>query len=140
MEYQWKTKNIFKSQKKYYLSDKLYTHLYNESLKLENYVYTYLIEKFGASTVFFLRDEKGQEVDFIVSYGQHFYWSQVCTDLNDENEKREFRSLFKLLKYRSDEEIMGDKYYLLYQRDSRLVKNIPKGIETKQILDFVLTE
>lgn len=139
-KYQWKTKNIFRSQKKYYLSDNLFSHLCLESRKLENFIYTHLIEKYGASTVFFLRNEKGQEVDFVVSLGRQYYCYQVCTDLNNENEKREVRSLLNLMKYRSTEEIKGDKYYLLYMKDSRLAKATPKGIEAMQIMEFVLTE
>ncbi len=139
-KYQWKTKNIFHSQKKYYLSDNLFTHLCLESRKLENFMYTHLIEKYGASTVFFLRNEKGQEIDFVITYGRQYYCYQVCTDLNDENQKREFRSLRNLMKYRTDKEIKGDKYYLLYQKDSRSIKDIPSGIEARQIMEFVLTE
>jgi len=139
-KYQWKTKNIFRSQRKYYLSDNLFTHLCLESRKLENFVYTHLVEKYGASSVFFLRDEKGREVDFIVTLGREYYCYQVCADLNDENEKREFRSLSNLRKYRTAQELKKDKYFLLYLKDSRLVKNIPRGIETRQIMEFVLTE
>ena len=139
-KYQWKTKNIFRSQKKYYLSDNLFTHLCLESRKLENFIYTHLIEKHGASAVFFLKNEKGQEVDFIVTYKRQYYCYQVCTDLNDENEKREFRSLLNLMKYRTDEEIKEDRYYLLYMKDSRSFKDMHKGIEAKQIMEFVLTE
>ncbi len=139
-KYQWKTKNIFRSQKKYYLSDNLFTHLCLESRKLENLIYTHLIEKYGVSAVFFLRNEKGQEVDFVVTIGRHYCCCQVCTDLNNENEKREFRSLLNLMKYRSREELIKDKYYLLYLNDSRSVKEKHEGIEAKQIMEFVLTE
>jgi len=139
-KYQWKTKNIFHSQKKYYLSDNLFTHLCLESRKLENFVYTHLIEKYGVSSVFFLRNEKGQEVDFVVTYKRHYYCYQVCTNLNDENEKREFRSLLNLIKYRSDEEFKGDRYYLLYKSDTRSVKDMHKAIEAKQIMEFVLSD
>ena len=139
-KYQWKTRNIFRSQRKYYLSDNLFTHLCLESRRLENLIYTHLIEKYGASAVFFLKNEKGQEVDFVVTYGRHYHCYQVCVDLNDENEKREFRSLLNLMKYRSPEEIKKDKYYLLYYKDSRSDKNTPQGIDVKQIMEFVLTE
>lgn len=139
-KYQWKTKNIFRSQKKYYLSDNLFTHLCLESRKLENFIYTHLIEKYGASAVFFLKNEKGQEVDFIVTYKRQYYCYQVCTDLNDENEKRESRSLLNLMKYRTDEEIKEDRYCLLYMKDARSIKDMHKGIEAKQIMEFVLTE
>ncbi len=132
-KYQWKTK-------KYYLSDNLFTHLCLESRKLENIVYNYLIEKYSGSAVFFLRDEKGNEVDFVVTSGRNYYCYQVCVDLNDENEKREFRSLLNLKKHRSDQELKGDKYYLLFNTDFRMVKDTPGGIETRQILEFVLTE
>ncbi|MBA7540456.1 hypothetical protein ES705_32753 [subsurface metagenome] len=138
-KYQWKTKNIFRSQRKYYLSDNLFTHLCLESRRLENFFYTHLIEKYGDSAVFFLKNEKGQEVDFVVTYGRYYYSYQVCEDLNNENEMREIRSLFNLMKYRSQEEIKKDKYYLLYLKDSRSVKTIPQGIEVKQIMEFVLT-
>jgi len=139
-KYQWKTKNIFRSQKKYYLSDNLFTHLCLESRKLENFIYTYLIEKYGSSSVFFIRNEKGQEVDFAVTFGRHYYCYQICTELNNENEKREIRSLRNLMKYRTEEEVMKDKFYLLYMKDSRLVKNTQLGIILKQIMEFVLTE
>jgi uncharacterized protein len=139
-KYQWKTKNIFRSQKKYYLSDNLFTHLCLESRKLENFIYTYLIEKYGSSSVFFIRNEKGQEVDFVVTYGRHYYCYQICTELNYENEKREIRSLRNLMKYRSEEEVMEDRFCLLYMKDSRLVKNTQPRIEVKQIIEFVLTE
>ena len=139
-KYQWKTKKIFQTQKKYYLSDNLFTHLCLESRKLENIVYNNLIEKYSGSAVFFLRDEKGHEVDFVVTFGRNYYCYQVCVDLNDENEKREFRSLLNLRKYRSDQELKGDKYYLLFKTDSRMVKDTPRGIEIRQILEFVLTE
>jgi len=139
-KYHWKTRNIFRSQKKYYLSDNLFTHLCLESRRFENLIYNHLTEKHGASTVFFLKDEKGQEVDFVVTYGRNYYCYQVCIDLNDENEKREFRSLLNLMKYRSPENIKGDKYYLLYYKDSRSVKDVPKGIIAKQIMEFILLE
>ena len=138
-KYQWKTKNIFQTQKKYYLSDNLFTHLCRESRKLENLIYNHLIETYGESSVFFLRNEKGYEVDFIVISGLNYNCYQVCVDLNDENKKRKFRSLLNLRKYRSEEELMNDKYYLLYQTDSRITRDIPEGIELRQILDFVLT-
>lgn len=138
-KYQWKTKNIFRSQKKYYLSDNLFTHLCLNSRKLENMVYTHLTEKYGSSKVFFLRNEKAQEVDFMVTYGRNYYCYQVCTDLNIENEKREFRSLTNLMKYRSDEELKGDKFILLYYKDSRIVKTSPEKVEVKPILEFVLS-
>ncbi len=139
-KYQWKTKNIFHSQKKYYLSDNLFTHLCMESRKLENFIYTHLVEKYGSSTVFFLRNEKGHEVDFVVTIGRHYYCYQVCVELTEENEKREFRSLLNVMKYRTEDEIKGDRYYVLYLKDTRLVKNIPSGIEVRQIMEFVLTE
>ena len=139
-KYQWKTKNIFRSQKKYYLSDNLFTHLCLESRKLENFTYNYLVEKYGSSTVYFIRNEKGQEVDFVVTCGRHNYCYQICTELTDENGKREFRSLRNLMKYRTDKEIEEDKYYLLYQKDSRSVKDIQPGVEVKHIMEFVLTE
>lgn len=138
-KYQWKTRNIFRSQRKYYLSDNLFTHLCLESRRLENFIYTHLIEKYGASSVFFLKNEKGQKVDFVVTYGRHYYCYQICADLNNENEKREVRSFLNLMKYRSPEEIKKDKYYLLYLKDSRSVKDMPQGIEVKQIMEFVLT-
>ena len=137
-KYQWRTRNIFRSQRKYFLSDNLFTHLCLESRRLENFIYTHLTEKYGASAVFFLKNEKGQEVDFVVTYGRHYYCYQVCTDLNDENKKREFRSLLNLMKYRSPEEIKKDKYHLLYLKDSRSVKDIPQWIVVKQIMEFVL--
>lgn len=139
-KYQWKTKNIFNSQRKYYMADNLFTHICTESQKLENFIYTYLVEKYDASSVFFLRDEKGWEVDFIVSSDRHYYCYQVCAILNDENEKREFRSLQNLVKYRTEEEVKKDKYCVLYLKDSRSVKNVPPGIEVRQILEFILTE
>ena len=139
-KYQWKTKNIFRSQKKYYLSDNLFTHLCLESRKLENFTYNYLVEKYGSSTVYFIRNEKGQEVDFVVTCGRHNYCYQICTELTDENGKREFRSLRNLMKYRTDKEIEEDQYYLLYQKDSRSVKDIQPGVEVKHIMEFVLTE
>lgn len=139
-KYQWKTKNIFRSQKKYYLSDNLFTHLCLESRKLENFIYTYLLEKYGSSSVFFIRNEKGQEVDFVVTYSRYYYCYQICTELNNENEKREIRSLRNLMKYRTEEEVMKDKFYLLYMKDSRLVKNTQPGIKLKQVMEFVLTE
>jgi len=139
-KYQWKTKNIFRSQKKYYLTDNLFTHLCLESRKLENFIYTHLIEKYGASTVFFLKNEKGQEVDFIVTYKRQYFCYQVCEDLNDDNEKREFRSLLNLMKFRTEEEIKEDRYYLLYMKDSRSVKYTHKKIEAKPIVEYVLSE
>lgn len=139
-KYQWKTKRIFRTQKKYYLSDNLFTHLCLESGRFENLIYNHLVEKYGEASVFFLRDEKGHEVDFVVTSGRNYHCYQVCVDLNDENKKREFRSLLDLRKYRTGEELKGDTYYLLYQTDSRLVKDAPPGIEVMQILDFILTE
>ncbi len=138
-KYQWKTKKIFQTQKKYYLSDNLFTHLCLESRRLENFVYNHLVEKYSGSEVLFLRDEKGHEVDFAVTAGGHYHCYQVCTDLNDENKNREFRSLLNLRKYRTAEELKDDRYYLLYQTDSRSVKDSPVGIEVRQVLDFVLT-
>ena len=72
--------------------------------------------------------------------GRKYYYYQVCTILSDENEKREFRSLLNLMKYRSDEEVEKDKYCLLYLKDSRAVKNVPLGIEARQVLEYILTE
>ena len=101
-------------------------------------MYTHLTEQYGSSKVFFLRNEKAREVDFMVTYGRNYYCYQVCTDLNIENEKREFRSPTNLMKYRSETELKGDKFVLLYYTDSRIVKTSPKGVEVKQIMEFVL--
>lgn len=137
-KYQWKTKNIFRTQKKYYLSDNLFSHLCQDSRKIENFVYTHLIERYGASKVFFLRNEKGQEVDFIVSINNYYNCYQVCSDLNDNNEKREFRSLLNLRKFRSTDEISEDNYYIIYVTDSRTIKKPEPSIIVQQILEFAL--
>ena len=137
---EWKTKNIFQSQKKYYLTDNLFTHLSMDSRKLENLIYIHLIDRYGKASVNFLRNEKGQEVDFIVTRGKAYYCFQVCVELNEENRSREFRSLVNLMKYRSPEELNTDRYILLYSRDSRLLKENLPGIELIEILEFLLLE
>ena len=137
-KFNWKTRKIFNTQKKYYLSDNLFTNLCKETRKLENLVYSHLIEEYSPSSIYFIRDEKGHEIDFLVNKGAQFVCIQVCQELNEENKTREFRSLTNLMKYRTEQELQGDSFILLYLKDYRYVKNNPPGITVRGLPEFLL--
>lgn len=97
-KFEWKSKRIFNSMKKSYSGDQLFTHLSRQTRSLENLVYLHLCRCFGRENVCFLRDERGHEVDFLVTRDRSFDCYQVCHFLTDDNAEREFRPLLRLLK------------------------------------------
>ena len=86
----------------------------------------------------FLRNEKGQEVDFIVKNKSSFICIQVCWDLNDDNIKREMRSLLKLGKYRENDTHTQDTYLIIVYEDSRKNKQEYERISIVNVFDFLI--
>jgi predicted AAA+ superfamily ATPase len=87
--------------------NQLFTHLTRETRKLENLVFNRLCRLFGRDKVYFLRDERGHEVDFLVTRRDGYDTYQVCQYLTDENASREFRPLLRLQK--NDTGARGEK-------------------------------
>lgn len=79
----------------------MFTHLTLETRKLENLVFNRLCRYFGRDNVYFLRDERGHEVDFLVTCSDGYDTYQVCQFPTDENANREFRPLLRSQKHDS---------------------------------------
>lgn len=137
-KFEWKSKRIFNTQKKIYAGDQLFTHLSIETRRLENIVFNQLCRIFGKQNVYFLRDARGHEVDFLVDRGNGFDSYQVCQLLTDENADREFRSLLRLIKTEPNSKKGGNRFYLIYQKDFRRNKNDPAAIELVDLAYFLL--
>ncbi len=136
---EWKSKKRFISQKKYYFTDVLFITKVRYSRKIENIVFTHLRKIYAIQDIFFYRNEKGQQIDFVVKMSnENWFCIQVCTELNDDNSKREFRSLSNLLKYRSSEEIKNDKYIIISRFDNRKIKEKQHDIEIVLLDRFLL--
>lgn len=81
-----KTKEIFSTQDKYYFADNLFSHKSDIEDQIENTVFQYL-SRAKTSEVFYGRDERGREIDFVIP-GQSLAY-QVCYQLDDTNVARE---------------------------------------------------
>lgn len=133
-----KTKQIFDTQKKYYFIDNIFVHLADIEDRLENTVYVYLIEKYGSTHVAFGKDERGHEIDFVVSQEDGTILAfQVCYQLTEKNYKREARSLVAFKGKNKDRKITA---FLLYMQDVRAKKTFSDEIEYSEIVDFLLSE
>lgn len=137
-KFEWKTKRIFNSQKKIYAGDQLFTHLSQETRRLENLVFNHLCRACGRDNVYFLRDERGHEVDFLVLRGNGFDCYQVCQFLTDENAGREFRPLMRLINTESAGGDKENRFRLVYLKDFRREKTDPAGIELIEVPHFLL--
>ena len=136
---EWKSKKKFTSQKKYYFADVLFISKIRNSGKTENIVFNQLRRLYDLQNIFFYRNEKGQEIDFIIRISpENWLCIQVCVELADDNSKREFRSLDNLLKYRLPEEIENDKYVILYRFDNRKENGAHRNIDVILLDDFLL--
>lgn len=100
-------RNLFLSILNMTVWNQLFTHLTRETRKLENLVFNRLCRLFGRDKVYFLRDERGHEVDFLVTRRDGYDTYQVCQYLTDENASREFRPLLRLQK--NDTGARGEK-------------------------------
>jgi uncharacterized protein len=139
-KFEWKTKKVYQTQKKLYAGDQLFTHFSQDTRRLENLVFTHLCRRHGAEHVFFHRDERGHEVDFIVSREEGYDCYQVSWLLTDENAGREFRSLQHLYKSGSSQHNENNRFRLLFLQDARNDKLTPEGVEILNLLEFLLQE
>ncbi len=85
-KFSFKTKEIFSTQNKYYFVDNLFSHKSDIEDQIENSVFQYL-SRAKMPEIFYGRDERGREIDFIVPDKVLAY--QVCYQLNDANVARE---------------------------------------------------
>jgi predicted AAA+ superfamily ATPase len=137
-KFEWKSKRVFSSMKKIYAGDQLFTHLCRETRQLENLVFLHLCRYFGRENVCFLRDERGHEVDFLVTRDRSFDCYQVCHFLTDDNAEREFRPLLRLLKDNADANDQENRFCVIYLKDLRKDKTNPEQIKLVQIAEFLL--
>ena len=129
-KFSYKTKEIFSEQKKYYFVDNIFSVLADPEDWLENVVFNHLIRVNDPSNVYYGRDERGREVDFVIrNSDQRLDAIQVCYKLTDDNLDREIRTLKLFSEYNKDR--LG-KLELVYQFDERSRKS--------EIADITLIE
>lgn len=89
------------SQKKYYFIDNGFLKLFeiDESIgrKLENLVYTEIIKR--KQEVFYWRNKKGNECDFIIKDRNEFNLIQVTYEYNNDSKSREIKGLLEAMDY-----------------------------------------
>lgn len=85
-KFSFKTKEIFSTQHKYYFIDNLFSYKSDIEDQIENVVFQHL-SRTQKQEVFYGRDERGREIDFLVPDKSLSY--QVCYQLNDANIARE---------------------------------------------------
>jgi predicted AAA+ superfamily ATPase len=108
----------------------------DRSQKLENVILLELIRRFGKQNVFFGRDERGREIDFIVQSSTGVRLAiQVCQDLTDENFNREINSLEIMKTYDKNHEF---QYLMVYEKNRLQFKKIPPFITSQHIINFLL--
>ena len=135
---EWKSKRIFQTQSKFYFIDNLFSYNSITSRKLENLVHSELLRQADINNITFLRNEKGQEIDFMIEKNNSYTCIQVCWDLNDENIKREIRGLLNIQKYNITEIKYVVSYLLIIYADSRIKKEEYEGVRIINIYDFLL--
>lgn len=134
-KYQIKTKQILFETRKYYFSDNIFNHNADIEDRLENTIYIELCRRFGRKNVYFGRDERGREVDFVViKQDGSMSAFQVCYKLNEKNIKRELSGLTLFQKY---QEIKKIEEKVIYFSDERKKKKKEKW-EMKRAVDFLL--
>ena len=132
----YKTREILDTQHKYYFIDQIFTLNSHPTQKFENLIFTQLTRDFGAQYIYFARDDKGREVDFVVYRDENLALAvQVCYQLTDENLSREVSSLELLRKYSSNKET---SYILIYSTLAADVRKIPDFIQLISVSKFLL--
>jgi predicted AAA+ superfamily ATPase len=135
-KYAYKAKTVLSTQRKIYLMDVLFCTNADRSQKLENVILLELIRRFGKQNVFFGRDERGREIDFIVQSSTGVRLAiQVCQDLTDENFNREINSLEIMKTYDKNHEF---QYLMVYEKNRLQFKKIPPFITSQHIINFLL--
>ena len=135
-KYAYKTHSFLDTQKKCYFIDNIFTIYADPSQQLENCVLTELVRTYGSKNIFFGRDEKGHEIDFVVQVpngkGKAI---QVCYELNEDNFDREIRSLLLMRKYDRKQEFE----YVVVCKSKRLnLKTLPEDIKLIEGKNFCL--
>ena len=138
-KFDWKTKQIFSKQYKFYAVDNGLANNINASKididekLLENLVYNVLAHKY--EKVYYGRDEYGKEIDFIVIQEDGKYLKiQVTLELHEQNKKRELGNFALVDKYLEK----GDNI-LITLRGKNQTREYG-GVEIKEVtlLDFLL--
>jgi len=139
-KFEWKLKRIFNRQAKLYLVDNgLITTLNQLKLDvtsglLENAVYQYLSRKYDQ--IYFGRDDKGKEIDFLVKTSSYNYLKvQVSLELNQNSKLRELNNFVLADKYLSS----GDNYLVVHTGETEIITYRKIKIQIINIRDL-LTE
>jgi len=135
--FSWKLYSVFEETDKHYLVDNALFAVANQEVKadrmLENTVYSVLKREFPDNRLFFGRDDKGKEVDFLVEDGdKEFLKIQVVHTLTDNNFKREIGNLRLANKY-----LRGPNFLILNQ-DLRTEKGEIEGVEMVLITELLV--
>lgn len=133
VKFEWGSKNIFATQKKYYSIDTGLISIFrkltdNYSFRLENVVALELYRKY--KEIHFGKNAQGKEIDFIINHETQYMKIQVCQELNENNMQRE-TSVFSI----SDKYINGDNYLLTLEKNNL---RIPDTVIEKNVIDWLL--
>ncbi len=141
-KFSWKAKDVLKTQYKYYFLDNIFTYPASASSRFENLVFAKLRKKTDQRKIFFGRDEKGKEVDFVVQKDDGGYRCiQACLELNDENYDREIRSLVLTQKHLQNHKFGKNEYLLVIRDDFRQkTTELPEGVATIDAVEFLLQD
>lgn len=137
LKFSLKTKQLLNTQKKYFFIDNLFINLADIEDRLENTIFLYLVRRYGQRQLYFGRDDRRHEIDFIVlEKDGKISAIQVCYQLNDSNFNRETRSFLRFREINKDKEISAN---LIYMHDARTVQNSFSDIKIQNIAEFLLS-